>query len=351
MSSPFFSVIVPVYNVEKYLHECVDSILNQSFTDFEVILVDDGSPDNCPQICDQYAQKDSRVKVIHKPNGGLSSARNKGINLSLGEYILFCDGDDYYLSGAFEKIHSKLNSVDCDILNFGYIKELTENGFTEHCKLQELYLCNVTQSMIVELAFVGLLQRHDKYHIEAWANAFRREFLQDNALLYIEELKRNEDLIHLVNAYTYARRILYISDEMYFYRFNPKSIMNSFRYTETTIANSIKYLKCLLEILQRAVDDSSKYTYLFNKSLLRVALNPCIANARSMKNIFVGRRKYIKEVLGWYKKSLEKCDLKIHKPVGLLNKFECFLVTKDLYFLINLYTFVLAVYEKMKRYR
>ena len=92
---PKISVIVPVYKVEKYIHRCIDSILDQTFADFELVLVDDGSPDNCPAICDDYAAKDSRIRVVHKQNGGLSSARNAGVDIAVGEYILFCDSDDY----------------------------------------------------------------------------------------------------------------------------------------------------------------------------------------------------------------------------------------------------------------
>lgn len=91
---PTISVIVPIYNVEPYLHRCVDSVLEQTFADFELILVDDGSPDNCGAICDEYATKDGRVRVIHKENGGLSSARNAGIEAAAGEFILFVDADD-----------------------------------------------------------------------------------------------------------------------------------------------------------------------------------------------------------------------------------------------------------------
>ena len=94
MSKPLLSIIVPVYNVEKYIERCIKSILNQSFTNFELILVDDGSPDNCGKICDEYKKKDSRIKVIHKKNGGLSDARNAGLNIATGKYIGFVDSDD-----------------------------------------------------------------------------------------------------------------------------------------------------------------------------------------------------------------------------------------------------------------
>ena len=97
------SVIVPIYNVEDYLHRCVDSIINQTYTNLEIILVDDGSPDNCLKICDEYAKKDSRIKVVHKKNGGLSDARNAGLEIATGEYIGFVDSDDYISLYFYEK--------------------------------------------------------------------------------------------------------------------------------------------------------------------------------------------------------------------------------------------------------
>ena len=103
------SVIVPVYNVEKYLRKCVDSILNQTYTDFELLLVDDGSTDECPQICDDYAACDPRVRVIHKPNGGLISARNKGIFAARGDYVCILDGDDWALENMLQFIHDTVS--------------------------------------------------------------------------------------------------------------------------------------------------------------------------------------------------------------------------------------------------
>lgn len=96
------SVIVPIYNVEKYIHKCVDSILGQTYRNLEIILVDDGSPDGCPKICDEYSELDSRIKVIHKPNGGLSDARNAGLDMATGEYVTFIDSDDWYAEDAIE---------------------------------------------------------------------------------------------------------------------------------------------------------------------------------------------------------------------------------------------------------
>lgn len=116
------SVIVPVYNVEKYIHRCVDSILNQTYRNLEIILVDDGSPDNCGKICDKYAEADPRVKVIHQKNAGLSEARNAGINIAAGEYIAFVDSDDYIEQNMYETMYSELilNKADICVCQWQY---------------------------------------------------------------------------------------------------------------------------------------------------------------------------------------------------------------------------------------
>ena len=113
---PKISVIVPVYKVEKYIHKCVDSILNQAFSDIEVILVDDGTPDRCGEICDAYGEQDSRVKVIHKENGGLSDARNAGMPHASGEYIIFIDSDDYIDVNMYEELLAAISSYVVDLV-------------------------------------------------------------------------------------------------------------------------------------------------------------------------------------------------------------------------------------------
>ncbi len=128
---PKYSIIVPVYNAERFLRECVDSVLVQTFTDYELILVDDGSPDNSGAICDEYAEKDVKVKVIHKENGGVSSARNVGIDESSGEYIVFLDSDDFWHKDALSIIDKELNPT-VELLSFGncnYVHK--ENAETE----------------------------------------------------------------------------------------------------------------------------------------------------------------------------------------------------------------------------
>ena len=122
------SVIVPVYKVEKYIHRCIDSILAQTFTDFELILVDDGSPDCCGSICDEYAKKDSRVTVIHKKNGGLSDARNAGLDFAMGDYILFVDSDDYIDADLLEQTYSAASSEAPELCTISLTCSLAPSG-------------------------------------------------------------------------------------------------------------------------------------------------------------------------------------------------------------------------------
>ena len=128
-NTPLISVIVPVYNVEKYLRKCVDSIVNQTYKNLEIILVDDGSPDNCGKICDEFAEMDNRVMVIHKENGGLSSARNAGLDIATGEYITFVDSDDYIENDTYEKVVVAINKFDSDLIFFRE-KSVDESGKT-----------------------------------------------------------------------------------------------------------------------------------------------------------------------------------------------------------------------------
>ena len=126
------SVIVPIYNVEKYLDRCVESIINQTYKNLEIILVDDGSPDNCTQMCDDYAKKDSRIRVVHKENGGLSDARNAGMEVATGEYVSFIDSDDYISLDFYETLFQTMIDNDSDIVECSVVKFYENGKFDEY---------------------------------------------------------------------------------------------------------------------------------------------------------------------------------------------------------------------------
>jgi len=118
MDNPKISIIIPIYKVEKYLHRCVDSVLAQKCTDLEIILVDDGSPDACPRICDAYALQDKRVRIIHKENGGLSSARNAGLRVATGQYVFFLDSDDWIDPEGLEILYDMAEELQVDFVRY-----------------------------------------------------------------------------------------------------------------------------------------------------------------------------------------------------------------------------------------
>ena len=148
---PKVSIIVPVYNVEKYLNRCIQSLLNQTLKDIEIIMVDDGSPDRCPQMCDNYAKKDNRIKVIHKQNAGLGYARNSGLEIATGEYIAFVDSDDFVNSQMYETLYNNAVSTKADVVYSGFRKEFNKNRFlnVRECNIRTEYNKNDMSKLIL----------------------------------------------------------------------------------------------------------------------------------------------------------------------------------------------------------
>lgn len=223
---PLFSVIVPVYKVEKYLHQCVDSILAQTFTDFEVILVDDGSPDNCGAICDEYAAKDSRVKVIHKENGGTLLARWDGYQIATGAYIAHVDSDDYIapelLAMAEEKIH--LHGAEAVLYGYSYFDACNQQNFHQPVAAG-LYAGSQIETIRANLFIGADLGR--PVHNNLWAVIICREKLETNAAMTPKALYRGEDLATVVPALAACCTVYVLADCPYYYRITPGSIMNT----------------------------------------------------------------------------------------------------------------------------
>ncbi len=163
---PKVSVIVPIYKVEEYLPKCVDSILSQTFTDFECILVDDGSPDNCGKICDEYAKKDSRIKVIHKENGGLSSARNAGLDIAQGEYITFVDSDDWINVHMLQVLYDAIIEKDADVSLCRHV--IATNKDCEYRQRE-----SIQKKVVCEPSKEGIDKVIDKFQISACARLYK----------------------------------------------------------------------------------------------------------------------------------------------------------------------------------
>ncbi len=233
MQESVISVIVPVYNVEKYLNLCVNSILNQSYKNLEIILVDDGSPDNCPKICDEYEKLDPRIKVIHKENGGLSDARNAGIEVATGEYIGFVDSDDYIAPDMYDSLYKIITENDCDMavcraVIVGEGEAAIYEDSREICVLDSKV---ALRQMICNRLFT----------VNAWNKLYKRDLFREirfpKGLLY-EDLATTYKLIMLSN------RVAYSPMKKYAYLQRQGSIMNVSGYMVR--ADKIKIVKNML---------------------------------------------------------------------------------------------------------
>lgn len=224
----FFSVIVPVYNVEKYLAKCLDSILSQSFDSFELIVVDDGSKDNSGKICDDYAEKDSRVKVIHKANGGLSDARNAGTNVAQGEYIVYIDSDDYVLSDDFLRtLYDNINGAD--ILLYKHQKFF--DGSTEMQPCTYSY-----ENIDVNDTYVEKLKKlveGDAFYGMAWIKAFKRSIVVENNIIFEKGLL-GEDMEWNYHLITNAKSLSVVDKPFIAYRQRENSITTSTKLKNLT---------------------------------------------------------------------------------------------------------------------
>ena len=202
-----FSVIVPIYNIEKYIRKCIDSVLVQSFADYELILVDDGSPDKCGEICDEYAKKDSRIKVIHKENGGLVSARQAGIKVAGGEYVIHLDGDDALLPEALKNASEIISKTDADIVTFAYncLIEDTISDIKYELVPEGLY----NKEQIKEHIYPHLLSDKNMEHILyfLWGKAIKRTLATKHQLKVNPAISLGEDLSCIVPCYLEAEKV------------------------------------------------------------------------------------------------------------------------------------------------
>ena len=206
------SIIVPVYKTEPYLARCVESILTQTFTDWELILVDDGSPDRCPEMCDAYATEDKRIKVIHKENGGLSDARNHGLDVATGDYILFVDSDDYIHPHMLQAMSRLATAEDADIVQCCYIRG-TEDHFPTIKESTRHYIFN-NHSIFASTRQQTIL----------CAKLYRRS-LWDSLRMPVGKI--HEDDFTTWRLYYHSHRIVVIDTPYYYYYINPRGIMAS----------------------------------------------------------------------------------------------------------------------------
>ena len=293
------SIIIPVYKVEKYLNKCVESVVNQTYKNLEIILVDDGSPDNCPNMCEDWAKKDSRIKVIHRKNGGLSAARNSGIEVAKGEYFCFVDSDDYVAEDYVKSLYEALKSDNADMA----ICDVTEvnekyNVIDDKKTRERLANCVKTGLELLDL----ILPAKTYAYVVAWNKLYKRELF--NNLRYAEgKIHEDEFIIH--RLFARCNRVSVIYKPLYYYLKRGDSIigigfnikrMDAVEALEDrlTLCKEINQPKLARKALYVLLKTVAYYTELLDSSK-NIEDNLKLKYRSKFKKIF---KSYLNEILG-----------------------------------------------------
>ena len=318
-NSNLISVIVPVYNVEKYLDQCVESIVNQTYKNLEIILVDDGSPDNCPAICDEWAKKDERIVVIHKDNGGLSSARNAGLDIAHGEYIGFVDSDDYIDSDMYEQL---LNAIidDADLSCCGR-RIVDEDGGvigTAYVHERKIYY----DKDIVKALFYGI-----DFDEAMWDKLYKKSFFND---LRFPIGEVNEDIVLMVKKFSALNTVVHIGTAKYYYRNNTQGITKSKYNGKMSIV--IKHLyeikafvvKTIPQLLPDYYFLQARYScsQLISIYLSKGAKKEFYHDFKTYRKLLIDSMKYVMKSKNISKKNKVQMILLKYHLWGILNKIK-----------------------------
>ncbi|MBR6572821.1 MAG: glycosyltransferase family 2 protein [Clostridia bacterium] len=254
MNEKIVSVIVPIYGVEKYLDKCVESIVNQTYKNLEIILVDDGSPDNCPTMCDEWAKRDDRIKVIHKENGGQASARNKALDVMSGDYVFFVDSDDYILEETIETMlyYTKKNNADICVCSY-----IIDNGIkcAKAPAVKEKTICHTEELM-------GLYFKTPFINTVVWNKLYAADIFDE---LRFAEVRAKEDVMLMHEILHKSKTAIIIPDRLYVFRVRIGSTENS-KFSEKQLL-SIEAAKKRQEFVKKnypllAEDPTIKLNYI-----------------------------------------------------------------------------------------
>lgn len=298
---PVISVIVPVYKAEKYLHRCVDSILSQTFTDFELILIDDGSPDNCGSICDEYSRKDKRITVIHKENGGVTSARATGVKNAKGEYITFVDADDHIFKETLDTLLKGM-STNIDIVIGSYATDGIHKSPIKCDQVMEL-----SEYIPKNIVKSGL-------HQGPCGKLYRKILFDDKIFDISRTIVYGEDTImNLRLALKATGNIRITTEEIYFYRDNISSCCNTFSY-------DLKYLETWYKHLKESIPLELRSKYLQELIKFRFIYYDCVHKHYINNNVWK-KTDFHKELLqdikasGLKLKLVNRISLKCNNPI------------------------------------
>lgn len=257
---PTISVIIPIYGVERYLRECLDSVVHQSYRDLEILLIDDGSPDSCGAICDEYAARDDRIRVFHQKNGGAANAKNTGLRAARGEFLAFLDGDDYLELGAYELMLSAMTAAKADVIQ---------------CSFRDVFANKTRDRVMVpercEYATIEFLRRYltDWTCGLLWDKLYRRSLFEG---IFFEEGHKIDDEFFTYQGVMNAERILHLPDVVYNYRKRASAVMQSSDAKQQIVLDKIDYLtKRRKKVIMRFPELRQDYDHHFLSLLVRLS--------------------------------------------------------------------------------
>ncbi len=286
--TPKISVIVPVYNVEKYLDRCMRSLLSQTFRDLEIILVDDGSTDNCPAMCNQYALQNTNIKVIHKMNGGLGYARNSGLDVATGDFVAFVDSDDYVDVSMYEKLYNAAVATGADATYCQFLKENSKGEMREIQEIEDDIITfsgeNVGSFLLDMVASSPEDVRERVYQMCVWRAIYRRSLIEDHNIRFQTEREiLSEDIVFHADFLLKAKEVAFIPDHLYCYCYNQTSLTKKF---DVKKFDRSRALYCVMTQKLRDIPNSicrvDKFYFGYIRSLIRSLMQSSIAGKRAL---------------------------------------------------------------------
>ncbi|MBU5337314.1 glycosyltransferase [Intestinibacter bartlettii] len=302
------SVIVPIYKVEEYLERCINSILNQTYKNLEIILVNDGSPDKCPNICEEYAKKDDRIKVIHKQNGGLSDARNYGLNIAIGKYISFVDSDDYIEKNMYQDMINELRMKKADIVSCAINNVYSDRSVSSDIE-ERVY---DTESALKDLILGKNLNQ------TVWNKLYKKDVI--NGILF-EKGKINEDDFWTYQVFANSKKIITLNKVLYNYIHRESSIMGQ-GYSEKNL-NGLEARYNQYKFIEK---NYPKLNLIAKKSVFFYAIflyQKLLISKHDINNSYMCIQEYLKEI---------NFNDKERKQLTIKEKIWVFMGKKSMYF-------------------
>lgn len=283
--SPLVSVIVPIFNVEKYIDECIQSILYQTYINLEIILVDDESPDKCPEICDDYAKQDSRIRVIHKKNEGLGYARNSGLDIATGDFVVFVDSDDYLDKNTIQLLMSQVISNNAQYVKSGFRKINDAGKISYQRQYENIMFTDTEIDKSLSPRLLGSSpSKSDSIEMSVWASIYDRSIIEKHNIRFdSERVVISEDLPFNLSFLSYCKKAVLIHNITYNYRYNPNSLTQKYR--------SDKFLKIVafFEIIE------SRFPELLNRENVRFSRLFFFSSKQLIKKAAINKEANVKE--------------------------------------------------------